>query len=124
MTVDGSEDRVTIGRRPGGPLVWVTVRITALILAVLVIGHFAMTHIVTDVAATDASFVARRLSSALYVTWDAVMLVAAAVHGSIGVSVIIHEYAPERWRRGMSVAVAVLAVVVVVAGITILAVAM
>jgi succinate dehydrogenase / fumarate reductase membrane anchor subunit len=69
-------------------------------LTVLVLGHFALTHIVNDVAETDAAFVARRWGSALWLIWDWLMLVAALVHGAAGVSVAIDDYAPAADQRG------------------------
>src|SRR5687767_12125051 len=83
---------------------FVLVRVTGLALTILVLGHFALTHIVNDVAETDAAFVARRWGSALWVTWDWLMLTAAIVHGAAGVSVAIDDYATDdarraRWRR-------------------------
>lgn len=83
---------------------FVLVRGTGLALTVLVLGHFALTHIVNDVAETDAAFVARRWGSALWVTWDWLMLAAAILHGAAGVSVAIDDYATDaarrtRWRR-------------------------
>ena len=43
---------------------WLLVRLTGLLLTVLVIGHFALTHIVTDVAQTGSAYVASRWGSA------------------------------------------------------------
>ena len=78
---------------------FVLVRVTGLMLTVLVLGHFALTHVVNDVAETDAAFVARRWGSALWLTWDWLMLAAAVVHGAAGVSVAIDDYAVDRSSR-------------------------
>jgi succinate dehydrogenase hydrophobic anchor subunit len=75
-------------------------RATGLVLTVLVLGHFALTHIVNDVAETDAAFVARRWGSALWVTWDWLMLATAIAHGATGVWIAIDDYTPELARRG------------------------
>lgn len=101
-------------------MVWVTVRVTGLVLAVLVVGHFALTHIVTDVADTGADFVAERLGSALYLAWDAAMLVFAVIHGAIGVGAVIGEYADGRLRRSLLTLLAVLSATMMVAGIAVL----
>ena len=69
----------------GHVLTWVLVRLTGLILTVLVLGHFALTHIIYDVAETDAAFIARRWSSALWLAWDWLMLAWAILHGAAGV---------------------------------------
>jgi succinate dehydrogenase / fumarate reductase membrane anchor subunit len=78
---------------------YVLLRATGVVLSVLVLGHFAVTHFVTDVADDDAAFVARRLSSALWVTWDSAMLAAALAHGAIGVRLALADYSSGRRRR-------------------------
>lgn len=78
---------------------YLVVRVTGVLLAVLVSGHFAVTHIVTDVAATDASFVAQRWGSALWVAWDGLMLVCAVAHGAAGVWTAVDEYVSLGRRR-------------------------
>ncbi len=97
-----------------------TVRVTGLALAALVLGHFALTHIVTDVADTGVDFVADRLGSALYLAWDAAMLVFAIVHGTIGVGVVIHEYTSGKLRRALHTALAALSAAMMVAGVAVL----
>jgi succinate dehydrogenase hydrophobic anchor subunit len=79
---------------------FVLVRVTGLLLTVLVLGHFALTHIVHDVAETDAAFVARRWGSVLWLVWDWLMLVAALTHGAAGVAVAIDDYAAGADQRG------------------------
>jgi succinate dehydrogenase hydrophobic anchor subunit len=103
---------------------FVLVRVTGLLLAVLVLGHFALTHIVNDVAETDAAFVARRWGSVLWVTWDWLMLAAAIVHGAAGVSVAIDDYATDETRRGRyrRILIGLSAVALALGTITILAV--
>jgi succinate dehydrogenase / fumarate reductase membrane anchor subunit len=88
-------------------------RLTGLLLSVLVLGHFALTHIVNDVAETDAAYVADRFSDALFVAWDAVMLWAAILHGAVGVWIVIGEHARRRvalWRRLLVTASATMAI--------------
>lgn len=79
--------------------VFLVVRLTGLLLAVLVTGHFAVTHILHDVAATDASFVARRWSSVLWLVWDGLLLACALAHGASGVWVAVDDYVEPRRRR-------------------------
>jgi succinate dehydrogenase hydrophobic anchor subunit len=78
---------------------YLAIRLTGLLLAVLVLGHFALTHVVTDVADADAGFIARRWSAALWIAWDWLMLAAALVHGAAGVWVAIEDYTPDLRRR-------------------------
>lgn len=68
-------------------------RVSGLALSVLVLGHFAVTHVVTDVADQGSSFVARRLSSWLWIAWDATMLAAALAHGYAGVRMTLADHA-------------------------------
>lgn len=78
---------------------YVAVRVTGVVLAVLVLGHFTLTHIVTDVAEADAGFIARRWSSALWLAWDWTMLATALFHGAAGVWIAVEDYTPEPARR-------------------------
>jgi succinate dehydrogenase / fumarate reductase membrane anchor subunit len=112
-------ERHEVARRPGGArrrlLAFLVVRVTALMLTVLVLGHFALTHIITDVAEADADFVGRRWSSALWVTWDWLMLASALVHGAAGVWIAIEDYSadPARRRRRQTILVGVSVVLLV-----------
>jgi len=78
---------------------YLTVRVTGLILAVLVLGHFALTHFIVDVAEADADFIERRWGSALWLAWDGTMLTAAMVHGAAGVWIALEDYTVDRARR-------------------------
>jgi succinate dehydrogenase / fumarate reductase membrane anchor subunit len=78
---------------------YVLLRVTGLMLSVLVLGHFAVTHFVTDVARDDSAFVARRLSSVVWVAWDATMLGAAIAHGAAGVRLALSDYSADAGRR-------------------------
>lgn len=93
---------------------WIILRLTGLVLSLMVLGHFALTHIVYDVAETDAAYVVDRLGNALFVTWDAVMLWTAILHGATGVWIILGEHASRRvalWRRLVVAASLVLAAI-------------
>jgi succinate dehydrogenase hydrophobic anchor subunit len=95
-------DRYEVLAHPtgGGRLFYyVMVRVTGLVLAVLVLGHFAVTHITTDVAETGTDLIARRWSSALWLLWDWAMLTAAMLHGAAGVWIVIEDYTPDRKKR-------------------------
>ena len=71
---------------------YVIIRVTGLMLAVLALGHFALTHIVNDVALTDASFIAKRWSSILWITWDGLLLGATLLHAVAGMSAVVRDY--------------------------------
>lgn len=73
---------------------YLLIRLTGVLLAVLVLGHFTVTHITTDVADTGSTFVARRWHSALWLTWDWLMLAAALAHAACGLWVVVDDYVP------------------------------
>lgn len=95
---------------------YVLLRLTGLVLSVLVLGHFAVTHVVTDVADDNAAFVARRLSSWLWIAWDSTMLAAALAHAGVGVRVAFADYSSGRVRRAVGRGVTVLVVVLFALG--------
>lgn len=94
---------------PAPVLEYLVLRLTGALLAVLVLGHFVVTHFVTDVAHDNSAFVARRLGSALWIAWDATMLAAAVAHGAAGVRLAFADGGRRR-RVDLSVAAASAAV--------------
>jgi succinate dehydrogenase hydrophobic anchor subunit len=119
-------ERYDVSPRPSRSrlAVYLTIRLTGLLLAVLVLGHFALTHIATDVADADAGFIARRWSAALWVAWDWLMLAAALVHGAAGMWIAIEDYTPEgRSRRGRQAALTGVCAVLLALGTLTLAIA-
>lgn len=73
-------------------LSYIALRTTGLMLAVLALGHFLITHITNDVAETDSSFVISRWSSTLWVVWDVLLLTSALIHAFAGLAVVVHDY--------------------------------
>jgi succinate dehydrogenase / fumarate reductase membrane anchor subunit len=103
---------------------FVVMRATALLLTILVLGHFAVTHLVTDVAQTDSSFVLRRWSSALWLAWDWTMLATALVHAGAGLWLLVDEQTGAvSVRRRLRVAVGATVAVLLSLGTVALAVA-
>jgi succinate dehydrogenase hydrophobic anchor subunit len=101
---------------------YLLIRLTGVLLAVLVLGHFTVTHITTDVAHTGPAFVARRWHSALWLAWDWLMLAAALAHAGCGLWVVVDDYVPglpaRRWTHAALVAVICLLMVVGGIGLT------
>jgi succinate dehydrogenase hydrophobic membrane anchor protein len=86
-------------------LAWLTIRVTGIVLAVLVLAHFAATHLLTDVAGTDSTFIATRWESGLVAATDWLMLVAAVLHGVTGAWTIANDYVrPTGLRTGIRAA--------------------
>jgi succinate dehydrogenase / fumarate reductase membrane anchor subunit len=86
---------------------YVTVRATGILLTILALGHFWLTHIVNDVAQTDSSFISTRWSSVLWITWDGLLLVTTLVHSVAGLQVVIRDYrtkpqSRQRWIAALS----------------------
>ena len=100
---------------------YVAVRVTGVLLSVLVLGHFAVTHFVTDVAHDNAGFVARRLSSTLWIAWDSTMLAAALTHGAVGVRIAARDYSRSRRRHAASRAFVAGVIVVFAVGVAAIA---
>lgn len=78
---------------------YLTIRVTGVMLAVLALGHFGLTHIVNDVAETDSSFIARRWSSVLWVTWDGLLLGTTLLHAAAGLVTVVRDYRTGAARR-------------------------
>lgn len=99
---------------------YVALRLSGVLLAVLVLGHFVATHVTTDVADTDAQFIDRRWASALWVTWDGVMLAATLAHAVLGLWAVTADYSAGRRRRIWRAALLVTAGTVFVVGAALL----
>lgn len=95
------------GRRLPQRATYLTIRITGVLLAVLALGHFAITHVLNDVATTTSAFVARRWGSVLWVIWDGLLLSAALLHAGAGLVAVIRDYrtrppSQRRWFGGLA----------------------
>ena len=111
----------TVADLAPAPIVeYLILRLTGVMLSVLVLGHFAVTHFVTDVAHDDSAFVARQLSSALWIAWDATMLAAAVAHGAAGVRIALRDLASGS-RRRLEWALAAASLAVFVVGVAVIA---
>jgi succinate dehydrogenase / fumarate reductase, membrane anchor subunit len=71
---------------------WLFMRVSGLALVFLALVHFALTHIVTDVADTGSGFVADRWANPLWRLFDWALLTLALFHGLNGLRWIIDDY--------------------------------
>lgn len=72
---------------------WWFMRISGLILVLLVLGHFAIVHLLDEgIDRVDFAFVAGRWASPFWQTWDWTMLFLGLLHGTNGLKNIIEEY--------------------------------
>ena len=84
---------------------WFFMRLSGLALLFLALIHFAITHIVNDVVATDSDFVARRWDNPLWRLFDWSLLSLALTHGLTGLRWIIDDYVRNPRRRLIAKAV-------------------
>lgn len=92
------------GRRPRQDFEtwsWLFMRVSGLALVFLALIHFALTHIVTDVADTGSGFVAERWANPLWRLFDWALLALALFHGLNGLRWIIDDYVPTASRRAV-----------------------
>jgi succinate dehydrogenase / fumarate reductase membrane anchor subunit len=80
-------------------------RISGLVLVFLALLHFAITHIINDVAETDAIFVGERWDNPLWRIFDWALLALALLHGLNGVRWIIDDYVRSPGKRAATKAV-------------------
>jgi succinate dehydrogenase / fumarate reductase, membrane anchor subunit len=107
----GGQSRQRRSRQSFETWQWFFMRISGLVLVVLALGHFTLTHIVNDVTNTNAQFVADRWQNPLWRTYDWALLTLALFHGLNGLRVITEDYVRSPGKRA-----AVKAVLYTVAG--------
>lgn len=71
---------------------WLFMRVSGLALLFLALVHFAITHILNDVADTKADFVAHRWANPLWRLFDWALLALALLHGLNGLRWIVDDY--------------------------------
>ncbi|HEY8449013.1 MAG TPA: succinate dehydrogenase [Bacillota bacterium] len=80
-------------------ITWFFMRISGIILLFLVLGHWAIMHILHDIEQINYAFVAERWTSPFWRTYDMLLLWLALLHGANGLRVIVDDYARHRgWR--------------------------
>lgn len=80
---------------------WYFMRISGLVLLFLALGHFAITHIINDVAETDSVFVSQRWDNPLWRTYDWLLLALGLLHGANGLRYIMDDYIRSPGRRAV-----------------------
>jgi succinate dehydrogenase / fumarate reductase membrane anchor subunit len=90
----------------GWPLVlWFYMRISAIGMVALVIGHLYIMHIITSTDTLDFKFVAERFGGPFWRTYDLIILLFAMSHGLVGLRGIFDDYIHHRgWRVAAEVA--------------------
>lgn len=80
--------------RPNGWewLSWLYMRISAVLLLVLVLGHLYLMHLLQGTDRIDFAFVAQRFSTPFWRIYDLLILVLALTHGLNGLRGIVNDY--------------------------------
>ncbi|MDR5683416.1 MAG: succinate dehydrogenase, hydrophobic membrane anchor protein [Armatimonadota bacterium] len=87
--------------RPNGWewLSWLYMRVSAVLLIGLVLGHLYIMHILNSTDTIDFDFVAQRFATPLWRVYDLLILVLALTHGLNGLRGIVSDYTRSpRWR--------------------------
>jgi succinate dehydrogenase / fumarate reductase membrane anchor subunit len=96
------------GVRPaaGLPLyLWFYMRLSAVAMVGLVIGHLYVMHVVNSTDVIDFQFVAERFRGPFWRAYDLLILVFALSHGLIGLRGILDDYVHHRgWRVAAEIA--------------------
>ncbi|MDR7542652.1 MAG: succinate dehydrogenase, hydrophobic membrane anchor protein [Armatimonadota bacterium] len=110
--------------RPAGGLplaLWLYMRISAVGMIALVIGHLYIMHVINSTETIDFEFVARRFAGPFWRIYDLVILVFALSHGLVGLRGILDDYIHHRlWRLAAEVALWIVGVVFLSAGAVVL----
>ena len=78
---------------------WFFMRVSGVVLLFMVLGHMFIMHVLTGVDQINYWWVAERLATPFWRTYDWIILVLAMLHGMNGMRVIIDDYVQARgWR--------------------------
>lgn len=78
---------------------WLFMRVSGIVMAVMVLLHFAIMHLLTPIDQVNYSFVAVRYATPFWRMYDLVLLSLALVHGLNGVRVVTDDLVHTRgWR--------------------------
>ena len=111
VDVDPSRTRPAEGRTARRPRQnfetwsWFFMRVSGLLLLFLALLHFAITHIINDVAETDAAFVNQRWDNPMWRLFDWALLALGLLHGLNGLRWIIDDYVRTPGKRALVKAV-------------------
>lgn len=104
--------------RPGSSFelyAWLFMRVSGILLAVLVLVHLLLVHIINSVEVLDYAVVAERWASPFWRTYDLLLLGLGLIHGVNGLRIVIHDYIrPKAWRLWVTTLLVVVAFVLLV----------
>jgi len=79
-------------RTSGGFYAWLFQRLTGILLVILLVVHFAITHNLPKGGNVTFALVAPRLATATWKVFDLTFLVCALFHGLNGVWMVVQDY--------------------------------
>ena len=91
--------------RPGSGLHrlgWIYIRISAVLMLGLVVGHLYIMHVLNSTDTIDFQFVAQRFATPFWRIYDGVILFFALSHGLVGVRGIFDDYIRSPRRRAFA----------------------
>jgi succinate dehydrogenase / fumarate reductase, membrane anchor subunit len=104
-------------RNNWGSISWLFMRISALALIILTLGHFAIQHVFNDVHNLDLNFVAARWSSVGWRIYDALLLTIGLAHGLNGLRIVADDYVVnKRWNQAVRWAILIVAIILIIVG--------
>lgn len=85
--------------------IWFYMRVSAVAMIGLVIGHLYIMHLINSTDTLEFQFVAERFRGPFWRTYDLLILVFALSHGLLGLRVIFDDYIHHRgWRTAAEAA--------------------
>jgi succinate dehydrogenase / fumarate reductase, membrane anchor subunit len=100
---------------------WFYMRVSAIAMLVLVLGHLYIMHVINSTDTIDFAFVAGRFSTPLWRIYDMLVLFLALSHGLVGLRGILADYIASRgWRLAAETAMWVVGFIFLVMGAIIL----
>ncbi len=100
---------------------WFYMRVSAIAMLALVLGHLYIMHVINSTDTIDFSFVAARFSTPLWRIYDMLVLFLALSHGLVGLRGILADYITSQgWRVAAETAMWVVGFVFFVMGAIIL----
>ncbi|MBI3997623.1 MAG: succinate dehydrogenase, hydrophobic membrane anchor protein [Armatimonadetes bacterium] len=110
--------------RPAGGLplfLWFYIRVSALAMIGLVIGHLYIMHVINSTDTIDFQFVAQRFRTPFWRAYDLLILLFALSHGLIGLRGILDDYIHHRgWRAAAEAALWIVGIVFAALGALVL----
>jgi succinate dehydrogenase / fumarate reductase membrane anchor subunit len=78
---------------------WLFMRVSGVLIALLVLGHIALMHVLHHVDDVNYEFAAARLTNPFWRIYDLSLLGLALMHGLSGVKIVLDDYVHSRgWR--------------------------